>query len=131
MPEDQPTPDQPARAFRRPYAKKKRTTLLIAVGVVLAFIVLTGRCRGTDITEEQAIATATNALAADPGAFEPAKVEAKVLRQGFPPSPMWIVVFTVPDPEGGPEDVLRHAAVWVDAGTGKVRQIDVTETGEG
>lgn len=126
MPEDQPT-----RPFRRAHATKKRTTLLVAVGVVLAFIVLTGRCRGTDITEEQAIATATSALAADPGAFEPDKIEAKVLRQGFPPSPMWIVVFTVPDPEGGSEDFLRHAAVWVDAGTGEVRQVNVTEPAEG
>ena len=125
MPEDQPT-----RPFRRPRGKP-RTKLLIAVCLVLVFIVVTGRCRGVDITEEQAIATAANALAADPGAFEPAKTEAKVLRQGFPPSPMWIVVFTVPDPEGGPEDFLRHAAVWVDAGSGEVRQVQVTEPEEG
>ena len=125
MPEDQPT-----RPFRRPRGKP-RTTLLIAVGLVLVFVVVTGRCRGVDITEEQAIATAANALAADPGAFEPDKTEAKVLRQGFPPSPMWIVVFTVPDPEGGPEDFLRHAAVWVDAGSGEVRQINVSEPEEG
>lgn len=122
MPDDQPT-----RPFRRAHTTKKRTTLLVAVGVVLALVVVTGRCRGVDITEEQAIAAATNALAADPGAFEPDKIEAKVLRQGFPPSPMWIVVFTVPDPEGGSEDFLRHAAVWVDAGTGEIRRVSLTE----
>lgn len=126
MPEDQPT-----RPFRRAHPTKKRTALLAAVGVVLAFVVITGRCRGVDITEEQAITTATNALAADPGAFEPDKVEAKILRQGFPPSPMWIVVFTVPDPEGDSEDFLRHAAVWVDAGTGEIRQVNVNEPDEG
>lgn len=125
MPEGEP------RGFRRAHPTKKRKALLLAVAAVLAFIVLTGRCRGVDITEEQAIATAAGALAADPGAFEPDNVEAKMLRQGFPPSPMWVVVFTVPDPEGGAEDFLRHAAVWVDAGTGDVRQIDVTESDVG
>lgn len=124
------TDDQPTRPFRRP-ARPKRTKLLIAVGLVLAIVVITGRCGGVDTTEEQAIATATDALAADPGAFEPDKVEAKILRQGFPPDPMWIVVFTVPDPDGGPEDFLHHAAVWVDAGSGEVRQVNVSEPGEG
>lgn len=122
--------DQPARQFRRP-ARPKRTKLLIAVGLVLVIVVVTGRCQGVDITEEQAIGTATNALAADPGAFEPDKVEAKILRQGFPPDPMWIVVFTVPDPDGGPEDFLHHAAVWVDAGSGEIRQVNVTQPAEG
>ena len=130
MPEDKPPEDKPTRPFRQ-VARPKRTKLLLAVGLVLVVIVATGQCRGVDITEEQAIATATTALAADPGAFEPDRIEAKVLRQGFPPNPMWIVVFTVPDPEGGPEDFLRHAAVWVDAGSGEVRQVNVTQPQEG
>ena len=115
------------RAVRLP----GRTKLLIAVGLLLVVIFATQSCQGVDITEAQAIATARSALAAQPGAFEPANTDVKVLRQGFPPQPVWVVVLTVPDPEGGSRDFLHHAAVWVDAQTGRVRRINVTGPGQG
>ncbi|MCY4663731.1 MAG: hypothetical protein OXC00_03595 [Acidimicrobiaceae bacterium] len=120
------TPDpKPVGPVRRVLAIPGRTKLLIAVGVLLVVIFGTQSCQGVDVSEEQATATARSALAAEPGAFEPSETEAKVLRQGFPPTPVWVVVFTVADPEGGSEDFLRHAAVWVDAQTGSVRQVTV------
>ena len=133
MPEQ---PEQPENSRRtgplgRLLALSGRAKLLIAVALVLVVIFATQSCQGVDVTEEEAVATARSTLADDPGAFEPARVEAKVLRQGFPPDPMWIVVLSVPDPEGGPEDFLHHAAVWVDARTGEVRQVEVGEPEEG
>ena len=126
MPDSQPT-----GPLRRLLALPGRTKLLIGIGIILALIVGTGSCRGVDITEEEAVATARSALAAESGAFAPERVEAKVLRQGFPPDPMWVVVFTVPDPEGGREDFLQHAAIWVDARTGEVRLVNIDEPAEG
>lgn len=116
-----------ARALRLP----GRTKLLIAVGVFLVVVFATQSCSGVDITEAQAITAARTALAAEPGAFEPARTEAKILRQGFPPTPVWVVLFTVADPEGDSEDFLHHAGIWVDAETGEIRQIDISGSDAG
>ena len=128
MTESQPTNPR-GRILRLP----GRTMLLFAIGLALVAIAIFApqSCAGDDIGEERAIATARNALAAEPDAFEPEKTEAKLLRQGFPAQLLWVVVFTVPDPEGGREDFLRHAAVWVDAGSGEVRQVNVGKPVEG
>ncbi len=123
----EPADGRPTNPLVRLLRLPGRTKLLIAVGVLLAVILATGSCQGVDITEAQAIDAARTALAAEPGAFEPARVEAKVLRQGFPPSPVWVVVLTVADPEGGSEDFLHHAGIWVDAKTGRIRQINITQ----
>ena len=136
MPDQPPTPDEEQDgASRGPLGRllrmSGRAKLLVAVGLVLVLIYATQSCRGVDITEEQAVATARNALAADPGAFEPARTEAKVLRQGFPPAPMWVVVFSVPDPDGGSDDFLHKADVWVHASTGQLEQVIVHEPDEG
>ena len=123
------TPDSPDSTPKGPLGRLRRLSgrakLFVAVGLVLVVIAVTRSCQGVDITEEEAVATARTALAAEPGAFEPARTEAKILRQGFPPDAMWVVVFTVPDPEGGSEDFLRHAAIWVDGRSGEVRQVEV------
>ncbi len=115
------------RAVRLP----GRTKLLIAVGVLLAVLFATRSCQGFDISEAQAVATARAALAAHPVAFTPENTEAQVLRQGFPPESMWVVVFTVPDPDGGSEDFLQRAAVWVNASSGEFEQINVDDPGGG
>lgn len=126
-----PTPDpKPRGPVGRLLAIPGRAKLLIAVGVLLVVIFATRSCQGVDITEQEAIAAARTALAAQPGAFEPTETEAKVLRQGFPPDPVWVVVFTVADPQGGSEDFLHHAAIWVDARDGRVRQVNVERSGE-
>lgn len=117
--------------LRRLMAVPGRTKLLIAVGVLLVFLFATRSCQGVDISEEQATATARAALADDPGAFTPERTEAQILRQGFPPQSMWVVVFTVREPDGGPEDFLHRAAVWVNAGSGELEQINVDEPSDG
>ena len=123
-----PTPDpMPAGLLGRLRAVQGRTRLLIAVGLalVLTAVFAPQSCGGRDVEQEQAVATAQTALAADPGAFVPEKTEAKLLRQGFPAKLMWVVVFTVADPEGSPEEFLQKADIWVNANTGELAQVIV------
>ncbi|WP_420446274.1 hypothetical protein [Candidatus Poriferisodalis sp.] len=133
MPEHESMPPEPPTGPKgllgRIRGMPGRPILLIVVGLILvvALVFFPGSCSGVDIEEGQAIATAQGALEAHPDAFTPERTETKILRQGFPPTAMWVVVFTVQDPEGGPEDFLHHAAIWVDAGTGKLRQVNVSE----
>ncbi|MYH43594.1 MAG: hypothetical protein F4017_01295 [Acidimicrobiaceae bacterium] len=123
--------DEPAGERRGPVGRALglpgRTKLLIAVGVVLVAMVATRGCTGADVSEESAVATARAELDSHPRAFVPEKTQARVLRQGFPSTAMWVVVFTVQAPDGGPEDFLRHAAVWVHAGSGNVERVEVDE----
>ncbi len=136
MPEDDlmppEPPNEPNGLIGRLNAMPGRPLLLIAVGVILAILLVfaPGSCSGVDIEESQAVATARAELDAHPDAFSPDKTEAKVLRQGFPPTPYWVVVFTVPDPEGGSDDFLHHAAIWVHAGTGEVREVQIDGTSD-
>ena len=106
-----------------------RTKLLILVGLALLVTAVFApqSCGGRNVEQEQAVATASAALAAEPGAFAPEKTEAKLLRQGFPAKLMWVVVFTVADPEGGPEEFLHKADIWVNANTGELEQVIVHE----
>lgn len=123
-----PTPDpKPAGLLGRAAALQSRTKLLIAVGVLLVAVAVFApqSCGGRDVEEDEAVATARTALAAEPGAFEPERTEAKLLRQGFPAKLMWVVVFSVSDPEGGPEDFLHKADIWVNASTGELEQVIV------
>ncbi len=130
-PDPEPADGPPTNPFMRLVRLPGRTKLLIALGVLLVVIFATRSCSGVDITQEEAIAAARTALAAHPDAFEPARVEAKVLRQGFPPDPVWVVVLTVADPDGSSEDFLHHAGIWVDAKTAQVRQIDISGSAQG
>ena len=82
------------------------------------------------VGQQQAIAIAHAALAADPRAFAPERIEARMLDWGSPPQPMWAVMFTVADPNGGRLDFLHHAAVWVDPDSGEVHQVDVSSASQ-
>ena len=130
MPEDKPVPENSKSPWGRLRAMPGRPVLLLVVGLILAvsLVFFPGSCSGVDIEEDQAIATARAALDAHPESFTPERTETKILRQGFPPTAMWVVVFTVGEPDGGPEEFLHHAAVWVHAGSGEIRQVIVSET---
>lgn len=113
--------------FDRLKAMPRQTKLLVAVGAVLAVSFIFFRsCSGIEISEEDAVATARAEID-----FEPERTEARVLRQGIPTRPVWVVVFTVPDPEGGRNDFLRHAAVRVDARTGELIDVEISEPDDG
>lgn len=104
-----------------------RTKLLLATGAVLAVSFLFFQsCSGVEITEEEAVATARAEID-----FEPELTEARVLRQGIPTRPVWVVVFTIPDPEGGRNDFLRHAEVRVDARTGELLDVEISQPDDG
>ena len=108
-------------------AMPRQTKLLVAVGVVLALSLIFFRgCSGVEISEEDAVATARAQID-----FEPERTEARVLRQGISTRPVWVVVFTVPDPEGGRNDFLRHAAVRVDASSGELIDVEISEPDNG
>lgn len=113
--------------FDRLKAMPRQTKLLVAVGAVLAISLIFFRsCSGIEISEEDAVATARAEID-----FEPERTEARVLRQGIPTRPVWVVVFTVSDPEGGRNDFLRHAAVRVDARTGELIDVEISEPDDG
>ncbi len=136
MPDDESMPPEPPDGsnglISRLNAMPGRPLLLIVVGVILAVLLVfaPGSCSGVDLEENEAVALARAELDSHPNGFTPERTEAKVLRQGFPPAPMWVVVFTVPDPDGGPEDFLHHAAIWVHAGTGEIREVQVGGAGD-
>lgn len=127
-PETDPQPNpKPRNLFDRLRSMPGRTKLLLAVGAMLAVSFLFFRsCSGIEITEEDAVATALAEID-----FEPERTEARVLRQGIPTRPVWVVVFTVPDPEGGRNDFLRHAAVRVDARTGELLDVEISQPDDG
>ena len=102
-----------------------RRLLFIAAGLLVVVFLMRG-CSGVDISREEAVATAATAFQAHEGYFEPVNTEARVLRQGIPTSAVWIVVFTVPDPDGSRNEFLHHATVRVDAGNGNVLDIEIT-----
>ncbi len=109
--------------FDRLKVMPRQTKLLVAVGAVLAVsLVFFRSCSGVEISEEDAVATARAEID-----FKPERTEARVLRQGFPTRPVWVVVFTVKDPEGGRDDFLRYAAVRVDASTGELLDVEISE----
>ncbi|MCY3851396.1 MAG: PepSY domain-containing protein [Acidimicrobiaceae bacterium] len=103
-----------------------RKVIFIVAGLLVVVFVARG-CSGIDLSREEAEAIATAAFEADDDYFEPEKIESRVLRQGIPTRAVWIVVFTVADPDGTRTEFLNHATVRVDAGTGEVIEVDIGE----
>ena len=125
-PESDPNPE-PRRPLDRLRAMPRQTRLLVAVGVVLAVLFIFFRgCSGVEISEEDAVSTARAEIG-----FEPERTEARVLRQGIPAQPVWVVVFTVREPGGGRNDFLHHAAVRVHASTGELLDVEVFKSDGG
>ena len=104
-----------------------RNLLFVGAGLLVVVFVMRG-CSGVDISQEEAVANATAAFEAQEGYFEPEETRARVLRQGIPTRAVWFVVFTVPYPDGSRGEFLHHATVMVDAGTGDVLDVDITES---
>ena len=105
---------------------ERRTWLLIATGALLAiFFLFFDGCSGAEVSEEEALATARAAFEQSANSFVPEKTQVQFLRQDFPPKPVWAVVFSIPDPEGGRHDYLQYAAVVVHATTGRVMEINI------
>ncbi|MDE0067117.1 MAG: PepSY domain-containing protein [Acidimicrobiaceae bacterium] len=103
-----------------------RKALFIVAGLLVVVFMVRG-CSGVDVSREEAEAIATAAFEGDEDYFEPEKVESRVLRQGIPTRAVWVVVFTVADPDGSRTEFLNHATVRVDADTGEVIEVDVGE----
>ncbi len=101
-----------------------RKAIFIVAGLLVVVFVTRG-CAGVDLSREEALSIATAAFEAEDGYFEPEKTEARVLRQGIPTRAVWIVVFTVADPDGSRTDFLQHATVRIDAGTGDLIGVEI------
>lgn len=131
--EPEPARPEPARAkamAQRFTAIPSRTKLLIATGVVLLIIVMFFQsCQNVEVKREEALATARSRV--DFAGVEPERAEAKLIRQGIPTTAQWVVVFRIQDPEGGSEDFLCHASVYIDATTGELtRDANLGESAE-
>ena len=127
-----PEPESRSR-LNRLKAMPGRTKLFFVVGLVLIVVFTTRTCSGVTVEEEEAVATALAALEQSDDGFVPERTEARILRQGMPTSAVWVVVFTVddPDPDAGRNEFLRHAVVRVDANTGEVLDVDISEPDDG
>ena len=90
---------------------------MIAAVLVLAFVVAQ-TCQKSQLrlNKEQAIAKAENQVD-----FEPVRTQIRLLRQGIPGKPYWIVSLSRPGKRPGTFSEL--AVVRIDANTGKVKDV--------
>jgi hypothetical protein len=90
---------------------------VIAGVLVLAFVVAQ-TCQKSEIrlTKEQAITKAEQQVS-----FEPQRTQIRLLRQGVPSKPYWIVSLSRPGSTRGTFSAL--ATVRIDANTGKVIEV--------
>jgi len=90
---------------------------VIAAVLVLAFVVAQ-TCQKSQLRldKEQAIAKAENQVD-----FEPVRTQIRLLRQGIPGKPYWIVSLSRPGKRPGTFSEL--AVVRIDANTGKVKDV--------
>jgi len=90
---------------------------VIAAVLVLAFVVAQ-TCQKSQLrlNKEQAIAKAENQVD-----FEPVRTQIRLLRQGIPGKPYWIVSLSRPGKRPGTFSEL--AVVRIDANTGKVKDV--------
>ena len=90
---------------------------MIAAVLVLAFVVAQ-TCQKSQLRldKEQAIAKAENQVD-----FEPVRTQIRLLRQGIPGKPYWIVSLSRPGKRPGTFSEL--AVVRIDANTGKVKDV--------
>jgi len=90
---------------------------VIAAVLVLAFVVAqTGQKSQLRLNKDQAIAKAETQVD-----FEPVRTQIRLLRQGIPGKPYWIVSLSRPGKEPGTFSEL--AVVRIDANTGKVKDV--------
>jgi len=90
---------------------------VIAAVLVLAFVVAQ-TCQKSQLrlNKDQAIAKAETQVD-----FEPVRTQIRLLRQGIPGKPYWIVSLSRPGKEPGTFSEL--AVVRIDANTGKVKDV--------
>ena len=90
---------------------------MIAAVLVLAFVVAQ-TCQKSQLrlNKDQAIAKAETQVD-----FEPVRTQIRLLRQGIPGKPYWIVSLSRPGKEPGTFSEL--AVVRIDANTGKVKDV--------
>jgi hypothetical protein len=100
----------------------------VRAGVVVALVALTfvasRSCQQDQVrlTKEQAIATAKQQVR-----FKPTHTIVRLLRQGVPSRPNWIVSLSIPrpHPQSAADEFKELAVVRVDANTGKVVDVKV------
>ncbi len=105
-----PAGDRPAGTSSRRAPTWPRVAVVAGV-IVLAFIV--SRATESDVTQEEAVAKATELVD-----FVPEDTQVRLLRQGLDRHPFWIVSLSIPKPGGGAYSEL--AVVRIDADSGKV-----------
>lgn len=100
-----------------------RMWILAVMGIGLVVLAAFGVLRAdndVEIERQQAISIAREVVE-----FEPVDVDARLLREGFAMRPVWAVSLSIPDPDGGRSDFLRHSTVELDARSGEIMRIGV------
>lgn len=109
-----------SRVGRNDPASRRRTTrVVLGLGAVLVVVAVTGFLRadrGISVTQEQAVAVATQQID-----FEPERTNVRLVRRGFGSVPFWAVSLSTPAADGGFEELVT---VLVDARTGDVAEIN-------
>jgi hypothetical protein len=110
-----------AAARRRPPPQRTWVRVALVVGLLALTFVASRSCQQSQvrITKDQAIATAERRIP-----FEPTRVQVRMLRQGVPSQPFWIVSLSVPR-EGSEQVFDELAVVRVNANTGKVEDVRI------
>ncbi len=106
--------------------KPRRTKLLLTVVVVVVIAGAAGwlrGCTGVDVESSDAVEIARPLID-----FEPTDTDVRLVRQGFPGSPVWAVVFSIPDTDD-PGEFIALTRVLVDAATGEIRSATDEMTG--
>ena len=106
------------RRWKAVEGRWKALFLLGGAFVILGVTGIYGHTNDLELTEAEAIETASEYLD-----FEPEIAEARIIRHGFFRQPVWAVNFRTPDPDGSRTDFLRHLTVEINAVTGKVIRI--------
>lgn len=105
-------------------ARRVRTGILVALGVVLLFLGVTGRLGVSADIELEADDAIAIALAQPQLDFTPVDSGARFMRQGVGLRPVWAVSLSIPSAEPG-EDFARHMTVEIDAVSGDPLRVSV------
>ncbi len=110
--------------IQRILAMSGRAKIFVVAGILILILGFTGvlsATRDVELTREEAIALALPLVD-----FEPDRVEARLVRQGFSMIPVWAVSLSIPT-AGNPREFVELATVEINAATGEVFRISLQE----
>ncbi len=86
---------------------------MAVVAVILALAFVVSRTSGSEVTQQEAVATATELVE-----FVPEDTQVRLLRQGLDRHPFWFVSLSTPNADG--QTYAELAVVRIDAESGEI-----------